>query len=87
MSPTAQEFPGQDEGLVTDPGIKANSADGMCDLVLKHRSHRLDEAALVIELADIRQPLAIALRYAIDPANGAITCSSAERCGSRPWRR
>ena len=32
---TAQEYPGQGEGLVTEPGLKAAFADGDRDLVLE----------------------------------------------------
>ncbi len=38
-SVTPQEYPGQGEGLVNDPGIKTVFADGNRDLVLKYRSH------------------------------------------------
>ena len=84
---TAQEFAGQGEGLVTDPGLKVTFADGTRDLVLKYRSYRIDGETLLIELADIRQPLIVTLRYAIDPATGIVTRSAAVRNkGGQPVR-
>lgn len=38
---TPQEYAGQGEGLVSEPGVKAVFADGNRDLVLKYRSHKL----------------------------------------------
>ena len=80
---TAQEFPGQGEGLVTDPGIRVIFADGSRDLVLKYRAHRVEGQVLVIELADIVRPLTVTLRYAIDTATGIVTRSAAVRNGGR----
>jgi len=84
---TAQEFAGQGEGLVTDPGVKVTFADGNRDLVLKYRSYHLEGETLVIELADIARPLTVTLRYAIDPDTGVVTRSAAVRNGgARPVR-
>ncbi|MBC2662338.1 alpha-galactosidase [Novosphingobium flavum] len=73
---TAQEFAGQGEGLVTDPGLKVTFSDGSRDLVLKYRSYRMDGQSLVVELADIERPLTVNLRYAIDEQTGVITRSA-----------
>ncbi|MBC2670618.1 alpha-galactosidase [Novosphingobium piscinae] len=70
---TAQEYAGQGEGLVTDPGLKVAFADGSRDLVLKYRSYRLEGETLAIELADIARPLVVTLRYAIDEQTGIVT--------------
>ncbi|MGP7796765.1 alpha-galactosidase [Sphingomonas sp. CLY1604] len=84
---TAQEYPGQGEGLVTDPGIKVAFADGNRDLVLKYRSHRVDGETLTVELADISQPFFVTLRYTIDPATGVLARSASVRNGGkRPVR-
>jgi len=80
---TAQEFPGQGEGLVTDPGIKVTFADGNRDLVLKYRAHRIEGAVLAIELADIARPLSVTLRYAIDESTGVVTRSATVRNDGR----
>lgn len=78
---TLQEYPGQGEGLVSDPGVKAVFADGNRDLVLKYRAHRVEGETLIVELADISRPLTVTLRYTIDPATGVIARSAAVRNG------
>jgi alpha-galactosidase len=80
---TAQEFPGQGEGLVTEPGVKVAFADGNRDLVLKYRSHRVDGETLTVELADIARPLFVTLRYTIDPYTGVLARSATIRNGGR----
>ncbi|KQN30222.1 alpha-galactosidase [Sphingomonas sp. Leaf38] len=86
-SVTLQEYPGQGEGLVNDPGIKTIFADGNRDLVLKYRSHSVQGETLIIELADIRRPLSVTLRYTIDPETGVLARSASVRNGdSRPVR-
>ncbi|TXC72760.1 alpha-galactosidase [Sphingomonas ginsenosidivorax] len=86
-SVTAQEFPGQGEGLVTEPGVKVAFADGNRDLVLKYRSHRVDGETLIVELADIVQPFFVTLRYTIDPDTGILARSATIRNGGkRPMR-
>jgi len=80
---TAQEFPGQGEGLVTEPGVKVAFADGNRDLVLKYRSHRVDGETLTVELADIARPLFVTLRYTIDPDTGVLARSATIRNGGR----
>lgn len=80
-SVTLQEYPGQGEGLVSDPGIKTVFADGNRDLVLKYKSHRVDGETLVVELADIRRPLTVTLRYTIDPETGVLARSASVRNG------
>ncbi|MHC9419855.1 alpha-galactosidase [Sphingomonas citri] len=82
-SVTLQEFPGQGEGLVSEPGIKTIFADGNRDLVLKYRSHRVEGETLIVELADIRRPLTVTLRYTIDPETGVLARSAAVRNGDR----
>lgn len=84
---TAQEYAGQGEGLVSEPGIKATFADGNRDLVLKYRSHAVAGETLTIELADIARPLTVTLRYSIDSATGVIARSASVRNGdSAPLR-
>jgi alpha-galactosidase len=84
---TPQEYAGQGEGLVSEPGIKAVFADGNRDLVLKYRGHKVAAETLTVELADIRRPLTVTLRYAIDPATGILSRSASVRNGdSRPVR-
>lgn len=84
---TAQEFAGQGEGLVTDPGLKVGFADGTRDLVLRYRGHRIEGETLVVELADLGQPLVVTLRYAIDEASGVLTRSAQVRnAGRQPVR-
>lgn len=78
---TPQEFPGQGEGLVTDPGVKVAFADGNRDLVLKYRSHRVEGETLTVELADIAQPFFVTLRYTIDPDTGVLARSAVIRNG------
>jgi alpha-galactosidase len=73
---TPQEYPGQGEGLVTEPGVKAVFPDGNRDLVLKYVSHRIDGETLLVELADITRPLKVTLRYRIDPATGVVSRSA-----------
>ncbi len=86
-SVTPQEYPGQGEGLVSEPGVKAVFADGNRDLVLKYRSHRVEGETLIVELADIGRPFTVELRYTIDPATGIIARSAVARNGdSRPVR-
>lgn len=86
-SVTLQEYPGQGEGLVNDPGIKALFEDGNRDLVLKYRSHSVKGETLIVELADIRRPLTVTLRYTIDPETGVLARSASVRNGdSRPVR-
>lgn len=82
-SVTAQEYAGQGEGLVSEPGIKAVFADGNRDLVLKYRSHKVAGETLTVELSDIRRPLIVTLRYRIDPATGVIARSASVRNGDR----
>jgi len=69
---TAQEFPGQGEGLVAEPGVKAAFADGNRDLVLKYRAHRVEDDALLVELADIDRPVSVTLRYVMDAGTGVL---------------
>lgn len=84
---TPQEYAGQGEGLVSEPGIKAVFADGNRDLVLKYRSHRVSGETLTVELTDIRRPLTVTLRYTIDPQTGVIARSASVRNGdSSPVR-
>eukprot|EP01037_Dinobryon_pediforme_P022621 gene22621-23835_t len=86
-SVTLQEYPGQGDGLVSDPGVKAVFADGNRDLVLKYRAHHVEGETLVVELADISRPLTVTLRYTIDPATGVIARSAAVHNGdTRPVR-
>lgn len=86
-SVTLQEYPGQGEGLVSDPGVKAVFADGNRDLVLRYRAHHVEGETLVVELADIARPLTVTLRYTIDPATGVIARSAAVHNGdTRPVR-
>jgi alpha-galactosidase len=86
-SVTLQEFPGQGEGLVNDPGVKALFADGNRDLVLKYRSHKASGETLTVELADIRRPLFVTLTYTIDPATGIVARSAKLRNGdAKPVR-
>ncbi len=82
-SVTLQEYPGQGEGLVNDPGIKALFEDGNRDLVLKYRSHSVKGETLIVELADIRRPLTVTLRYTIDPETGVLARSASVRNGDR----
>lgn len=82
-SVTPQEYPGQGEGLVSDPGIKTIFADGNRDLVLKYKSHRVQGETLYVELADIRRPLTVTLRYTIDPDTGVVARSTSVRNGDR----
>lgn len=82
-SVTLQEYPGQGEGLVNDPGIKTIFADGNRDLVLKYRSHSVQGETLIVELADIRRPLRVTLRYTIDPETGVLARSASVRNGDR----
>ncbi|MDH7639344.1 alpha-galactosidase [Sphingomonas oryzagri] len=84
---TAQEYPGQGEGLVTEPGVKVAFADGNRDLVLKYVSHRLEGDTLIVELADIARPLDVTLRYRIDPNTGILARSAVIRnAGKSPVR-
>ena len=86
-SSTAQEFPGQGGGIVTDPGIKVAFPDGNRDLVLKYRSHRIDGNTLTIELTDISRPFAVTLRYVVDEDTGIIARSAlARNDGTAPVR-
>lgn len=78
---TAQEYAGQGEGLVSEPGVKAVFADGNRDLVLKYRGHKVSGETLTVELADIRRPLSVTLRYTMDPATGVIARSASVRNG------
>lgn len=76
---TPQEYAGQGEGLVNEPGVKAVFADGNRDLVLKYRSHTISGETLTVELADIRRPLTVTLRYTIDTDTGVIARSASVR--------
>ncbi len=78
-----QEYPGQGEGLVSDPAIKTIFADGNRDLVLKYKSHRVQGETLLVELVDIRRPLGVTLRYTIDPETGVRARSASVRNGDR----
>ena len=86
-SVTPQEFPGQGEGLVTEPGLKVAFADGARDLVLKYKAAHATADGLSIELVDIRQPLTVTLTYTIDPQTGIVGRSALVRNQSlRPVR-
>lgn len=86
-SVTAQEYPGQGGGIVTEPGIKIAFPDGNRDLVLKYRSHKIFGDTLTIELADISRPLTVTLRYTVDPVTGIIGRSAeAHNRGTVPVR-
>jgi alpha-galactosidase len=76
---TAQEYPGQGEGLVSEPGVKAAFPDGNRDLVLKYAAHRIEGDTLVVELKDISRALEVSLRYRIDPATGVLARSATVR--------
>ncbi len=78
-SVTAQEYPGQGGGIVTDPGIKVAFADGNRDLVLKYRSHQIDGNTLTIELMDILRPFSVTLRYVVDEETGIVGRSATAR--------
>lgn len=80
---TPQEYPGQGEGLISEPGIKVMFADGNRDLVLTYRSHAISGETLTVELADIRRPLTVTLRYTIDPVTGVIARSATVHNGDR----
>ena len=80
-SMTAQEFPGQGEGLVVEPGVKAVFADGGRDLVLKFKAAHASGDTLTVELADIRAPFTATLTYTIDPQTGVIGRSASVRNG------
>jgi alpha-galactosidase len=82
-SVTPQEFPGQGEGLVSDPGVKAVFADGNRDLVLHYRGHRIQDGALLVDLADIRRPVTVTLRYSIDKATGIVARSASVTNGDK----
>ncbi|WP_245654067.1 alpha-galactosidase [Novosphingobium rosa] len=82
-SVTPQEYAGQGEGLVSEPGLKVAFADGNRDLVLKYRSHSIAGETLTVELSDIRRPLTVTLRYTIDPATGIIARSATVHNGDR----
>lgn len=84
---TPQEYAGQGEGLVSEPGVKAVFADGNRDLVLKYRRHSVSGETLTVELADISRLLTVTLRYTIDPATGVIARSaSARNSDAKPVR-
>lgn len=80
---TPQEYAGQGEGLVSEPGIKTIFADGNRDLVLKYRRHTVSGETLSVELADISRPLSVTLRYTIDPATGVIARTASVRNGDK----
>jgi len=86
-SVTAQEYPGQGEGLVTEPGLKVAFADGNRDLVLKYQGYRIAGDTVTIDLTDIERPLSVSLRYNIDPATGIIARDATVRnAGTTPVR-
>lgn len=81
-SQTPQEFPGQGEGQVTDPGLQVAFADGSRDLVLKYTSYAISGDKLTIELADIRRPVRVTLHYSIDEQSGVITRTATVKNGT-----
>lgn len=83
---SAQEFPGQGLGLLTDPGVKISFPDGNRDVRLRFRSYKIDGETLTIKLADIDRPVEVTLRYSLDPDTGIIGRSAAIRnTGTTPF--
>ncbi|MBE7217073.1 MAG: alpha-galactosidase [Caulobacteraceae bacterium] len=78
---TPQEFPGQGEGLVTEPGLKAAFEDGVRDVVLKFRHAEVSGETLTVELADIERPLSVTLRYTMYPDTGVVARQATVRNG------
>ncbi|WP_404476407.1 alpha-galactosidase [Novosphingobium sp. BL-52-GroH] len=78
-----QEFAGQGEGFVPEPGIKVAFSDGNRDLVLRYAGHRIAGNTLFLELRDIARPLLVTLRYDVDPATGVVSRSAVVRNGGK----
>ncbi|WP_448659109.1 alpha-galactosidase [Sphingomonas sp. CJ99] len=81
------EFPAWGSRIYTEPAVKIAWPDGVRDLVLRFRSHRIEGQEMVIELADIERPVTVSLFYRIDEETGIVTRSARIRnSGQVPFR-
>lgn len=76
---TAQEYPGQGGGLLSEAALKVAFPDGNRDLVLRYAAHRLIKDGVIVTLRDIDRPVEVELRYALDPASGILARSAVIR--------
>lgn len=69
---TPQEYPGWGGILYTEPALKLAYPDGVRDVVLTFVSGHAEGDSIIVEMADIRRPLHVTLRYTIDPLTGIV---------------
>ena len=65
--------------IYTEPALKLAYPDGVRDVVLTFVSGHAEGDGITVEMADIRRPLHVTLRYAIDPATGIVGRSAVIR--------
>lgn len=78
-SVTPQEYPGWGGSLYTEPALKLAYPDGVRDAVLTFVSGHAEGDSVTVEMTDIRRPLHVTLRYAIDPVTGMVGRSAVIR--------
>src|SRR5882724_3280019 len=78
-SVTPQEYPSWGGSLYTEPALKLAYPDGVRDAVLIFVNGHAEGDSVTVELADIRRPLHVTLRYTIDPVTGIIGRSAVIR--------
>lgn len=75
----SQEYPAWGGGMFTEPALKVSFADGVRDLVLRYRSHRIGHNSITVEMVDIARPVQVTLHYTIDEKTGIVGRSATIR--------
>jgi alpha-galactosidase len=78
-----EEYPGWGGPLYEEPALKLTREDGDRDLVLRYKSHRIQQDDLEIELQDIRDPIEVTLHYHVYPKYGIVRRNATIRNGTR----
>ena len=74
-----EEFPGWGGTRFYEPAVKIAMANGNRDLVLKYKSHRIEDDRLDILLQDIREKVQVELHYRMDQSTGILGRSATIR--------
>ena len=77
-----EEFPGWGGPRYYEPALKIARENGDRDLVLRYRSHRIQQNDLDIVLEDIRDPIEVTLHYRVYPGHGILRRSATVRNGT-----
>ncbi|MBV9403984.1 MAG: alpha-galactosidase, partial [Acidobacteriaceae bacterium] len=78
-----EEFPGWGGPRYYEPALKISRADGDRDLVLRYESHRMKSNDLEILLKDVRDDIAVTLRYHVYQESGIVRRSAVIRNGTK----